>query len=152
MKETIRASFIDRIIDEAPLISEEQVSRRTLTYNQFIYTLRRDLEWLMNTRNSVPAERYLETDISVLEFGLPDITRLSPQNPSDRSHIALFIKKALNYYEHRLQEVEVIPFVPPNYVQSIIYEIKGRLVYDDINEPISFRTILDHEAGEFRII
>ena len=52
-------------------------------------SLRRDLEWLLNTRRIAIdlADEYPELDRSVYNFGLPDFTAMSFSSPKDRARL-----------------------------------------------------------------
>lgn len=64
--------------------------------------IRRDVETLLNTRAPQDAD-------SVVGYGLPDFTHLSPDSPDDQWRIAAAIRETLERFETRLCTIRVDP-------------------------------------------
>ncbi len=75
-----RALLFDRLVDLHPEIREEERPFRILNRNQLKVSIRRELERLLNTRCSLSLERVGEEDRSVVNYGIPDFSSLSPSN------------------------------------------------------------------------
>ena len=69
-------SLLDRLIDNEPDVSTEPQWQRAQSLRQFELGVLRDVEAMLNTRQSRPAmgEEFKELLQSVLTFGLPDLT------------------------------------------------------------------------------
>jgi len=105
----VQLSVLDRLVDYEPEISREPVASRSKNLQQLKQSVRRDLEWLLNTRQiatGVPSELKEAYD-SVLAFGLPDFTALSIDNADDQKLIKREIESAVRRFEQRLEGVIV---------------------------------------------
>ena len=95
------------LFDRLTLREEGTVDGSLLDAGGLRLSLRREVERLFNTRCSRTIDEYLEGELSVIDFGLPDFSHLSVQSESDRSRLALVIHKALSAFEPRLSSVQV---------------------------------------------
>ena len=75
------------------------------------FSLVLDLERLLNSRSALTFEQFLETEGSVVDYGIPDFGWMSPRSSADRTLLGLAIKRAIEVYEPRMQSVQV-EFVP----------------------------------------
>ena len=83
----VTQSVLERLIDRDPGASQEAAPTRGQSVRLLKASVRRDLEWLLNTRQTPePAtDEYPELTKSLFNYGLPDFTALSFDNPKDRS-------------------------------------------------------------------
>lgn len=83
----ITQSLLDRLTDEEPGTSQDAPVTRAQSFRVFKAGLRRDLEWLLNTRQTpLPApDRLAEVARSLYNFGLPDLMALSAQSTQVRN-------------------------------------------------------------------
>ena len=80
----VTQSVLDRLIDREPLNSADGSMTRAQSIRQLKASLRRDLEWLLNTRRiaeDLEAE-HAELASSLYYYGLSDVTALSFNNRS----------------------------------------------------------------------
>lgn len=70
-------------------------------------SLMRDLARLMNVRNGQAIQAFLESEASVLDYGLPDLLSLSPQSQADLDTLAAVVRHGIALYEPRLMHVDV---------------------------------------------
>lgn len=145
-KEMVRASLIDRLVDQNPLSVQEARPMRSLTREEFRETIRRDLGWLLNTRTPVPAGEYDRRELTVIDYGIPDFGAYSPANPEDRTLMARRIKAALNAFESRLQEVRITVEKGLPEERTMTAVIKAMLVVENVREAFSFMTILQPDG------
>src|SRR5213593_5016065 len=85
----ITISVLDRLIDYEPEISREPIASRSKNLRELKQSVKRDLEWLLNTRQNateLPAE-LKETNNSVASFGLPDFSTFSTDSEEDQKQI-----------------------------------------------------------------
>src|SRR3954454_12166037 len=103
-------SVLDRLIDTAPGVSTEPQVNRSVRLAQLKEAVKRDLEWLLNTKQTaveVPADlRHLQA--SLLTFGLPDFTPASLNRPDDRRTLQQAVAVVVRRFEPRLKEVDVV--------------------------------------------
>jgi len=91
-EQTVTQSIVERLIDLEPISGVESPPTRAQSLRQLKAGLRRDLEWLLNTRRTPdPAgDEYRETSKSLFNYGLPDITSVNWENERDRGRLARF--------------------------------------------------------------
>jgi type VI secretion system protein ImpF len=123
--------------------------------------LRRDLEWLLNTRRTPAAapEELAELTRSVYHFGLPDMTSLSRTSPRDRERLARLVEEAVAIFEPRLSGVRVSVVEGGNgsggrggeESRDVRFVIEGLLRMDPAPERVVFDTVLETPSGEYQV-
>ncbi|ACC75044.1 type VI secretion system baseplate subunit TssE [Paraburkholderia phymatum] len=73
----------------------------------------RELSRLLNTRSRLTIEAFLESEGTVLEYGVPDFSERSLHSGPDRDAIASVVKRAITLFEPRLVNI-VVGFVFPS--------------------------------------
>jgi type VI secretion system protein ImpF len=107
-KQNIRASILDRLMDEEPDVSHEPAQARLFDIRQVKAMVTRDLENLLNSRRQIlkiPA-LYKELHNSVFMYGLEDFTSKNPKSLSVRQFLRGDIEK--NDFKVRTQVEECI--------------------------------------------
>jgi type VI secretion system protein ImpF len=149
----VTQSVLDRLIDYEPEVSREAVASRSKNLRQLKQSVRRDLEWLLNTRQlpgGIPAE-LRETRKSVLAFGLPDFTSLTIDSADDQRFVKHEIEEAVRNFEQRLEDVTV-SIEPIDSLQRILrFRIDARLKIDPAPEPVTFDTVLQLGSGQYQV-
>jgi type VI secretion system protein ImpF len=149
----VQISVLDRLVDYEPEINREPISTRSKNLRQLKQSVRRDLEWLLNTRQiatGVPAE-LKEVKDSVLAFGLPDFTAMSIDNADDQKLIKREIEDAVHRFEQRLESV-VVSIEPVRPTERVLrFRIDAHLKIDPAPEPITFDTVLQLGSGEYEV-
>ena len=148
----VGVSVLDRLIDYEPANSRDPVSSRSKTLRQLKDAVRRDLEWLLNTRQVVglPAD-LKELHHSVAAFGLPDFANLSAGQIDDQKQMRSDIEAAIRLFEPRLEDV-VVTLQPSHSKERLMhFRIDGRLNVEPAPEPISFDTVLQLVSGQYLI-
>ena len=148
----VRPSVLDRLIDYEPEYSREAASSRVKNLRILKQSVRRDLEWLLNTRATaaVPPE-LKEVWSSIVVYGLPDVTALSGRSPADKAKLRRAVERVIETFEPRLEGVVVTVDPEPGPGLSLKFRIDGRLKVDPAPEPVSFDTLLQIGSGEFRV-
>ena len=74
-EQTVTQSVLERLIDRDPKSGSEGAPTRAQSVRLLRASVRRDLEWLLNTRRTPAAadEAYPEVAKSVYNYGLPDL-------------------------------------------------------------------------------
>lgn len=146
-------SLIERLIDLEPAKREEP----TLTFQQSLrrlrVSLRRDLEWLLNTRRPITPlpEWCREVEYSLFRYGLPDLTGYSLGTARDQSKLVDILERAIATFEPRLRNVTV-NLLPVNSKARILkFQIEGLLRLETGAERIQFDTTLDLASGNYLV-
>jgi len=153
-EQTVTQSVLDRLIDRDPTTSSESAPTRAQSVRQLKVSLRRDLEWLLNSRRTPEAvdDEYQELEQSLYNFGLPDVTSLSWDSSRDRSRLARMIEQVLHTFEPRLSGVRVVAADAAAGAQHVMrFQIEGLLDMDPSPEHISFDTLLQLSSGEYQV-
>lgn len=149
----VTTSVIDRLIDYEPEISQEALASRSKNLRQLKQSVRRDLEWLLNTRQRAGGlpEELKEASDSVVMFGLPDFTTLGLDSADDQNYIKHEIEEAVRRFEQRLEGV-VVSIEPADPTDRVLrFRIDARLKIDPAPEPITFDTMLQLGSGEYQV-
>jgi type VI secretion system protein ImpF len=153
-EQTVTQSVLDRLIDREPTTSVEAAPSRAQSVRQLKASLRRDLEWLLNSRRTPDAVdgEYQELERSLYNFGLPDVTSLSWDSARDRGRLARMIEQALATFEPRLTGIRVVAVEAATGARHIMrFQIEGMLEMDPSPEHISFDTLLQLSSGEYQV-
>jgi type VI secretion system protein ImpF len=149
----VQVSVLDRLVDYEPEINREPIASRSKNLRQLKQTVRRDLEWLLNTRQlakGLPAELKQAND-SVVAFGLPDFSALSIDSADDQKLIKREIEQAIRRFEQRLADV-IVSLEPATPTERVLrFRIDARLKIDPAPEPITFDTVLQLGSGEYEV-
>lgn len=148
----VRPSVLDRLIDYEPEFSREAAASRVKNLRILKQSVRRDLEWLLNTRATAPVPPEMkEVWNSLYVYGLPDLTALSGRSPADKAKLRRAVERALETFEPRLEGVSVVIDPEPGPNLSLRFRIDARLKVDPAPEPVTFDTQLQIGSGEFRV-
>ena len=114
-------------------------------------SVRRDLEWLLNSRTSHPAHLWDTQDLTVSGYGIPDFGSYSPECEKDRALLVRRIRRSITVFEPRLQNIRVT--VEPQMVdeKTIQVNIEAVLVVESIREPVWFQTILESRTSRWEV-
>jgi type VI secretion system protein ImpF len=132
---------------KAPIARER--SRRELRAG-----VRRDLEWLLNTRRNPddPGVGQVETENSLYSYGLPDFSTYAIASPKDQAKLVRVLQTAVKSFEPRLANVKVVPLeINPKGLRTMKIRIEGLLLMDPAPEHISFDTTLQLTTGDFSV-
>jgi type VI secretion system protein ImpF len=150
----VTLSVLDRLIDSEPRNSHEVPLTRAQSVRLLKEAVRRDLEWLLNTRLiAVPPDpRLREVNRSVYVYGLPDFTAYSLLNPADRNKLLRELHLAIKNFDPRLARVRIIPVdISGVNTRTLRFRIEALLLMDPAPEHISFDTILQLTSGEYEV-
>ena len=149
----ITPSVLDRLIDERPDQTQEAPATRQTSLRLLKQAVKRDLEWLLNSRatpETVP-EGLTEVNRSLVLYGLPDLTTASVKSPDDRSRLRDAVAETVRLFEPRLEGVEVSLESEVETERAIRFRIDARLKVDPAPEPVTFDTTLQLASGEFQV-
>lgn len=149
----ITPSIIDRLLDFEPKVSTEAPKSHSRGLRELKLSVRRDLEWLLNTRrtpDTIP-EDLEEINKSIAVYGLPDFTGLSSKSGDDRKNLIRSIETALRIFEPRFINLKVSIEDENNLERGIRFRIQATLRVEPTPEPVVFDTVLQMGSGEFEI-
>jgi type VI secretion system protein ImpF len=147
----ITPSVLDRLIDYEPEKSREAVASRAKNLRQMKQALRRDLEWLLNTRQTAEdiSSELAEVNRSLAIYGLPDFTTANIKNPADQTRLRRALESAISIFEPRLEDVTVTIDVMRDIDRVMRFRIDARLRVEPAPEPVTFDTMLQLGSGEY---
>lgn len=149
----VTPSILDRLIDLDPRESREAPKSRSTSIRELKTAVRRDLEWLLNSRSYVDASvpGLEETSHSVAVYGLPDIVGLGAQNYEEQKRLSNALEQAIRKFEPRFLDLKVTMEPPSVTERAIKFRIEANLDMDPVPEPIVFDTFLHLGSGDFSI-
>jgi len=149
----ITLSVLDRLIDQDPRTSTEAPTQRAESVRKLKSSLRRDLEWLFNTRRINPEPETLrEVNRSLYTYGVPDFSAYSIASPKDQSRLIRVLQNAVRLFEPRLANVRVVPGeITTVGARRVRFRIEGLLLMDPAPEHVSFDTVLQLNNGQYQV-
>jgi type VI secretion system protein ImpF len=151
---TITVSVLDRLIDLEPGNRMENPLSRSQSVRLLKNAVRRDLEWLLNTRRicDPPDEGLKELNRSAYTYGLPDLSSLTMAASGDRNKLVRQILATINLFEPRLANVRlVVVETPDSAKKDVRLRVEAMLRMDPVPEPISFDTVIELKSGNCRL-
>jgi type VI secretion system protein ImpF len=151
----VTQSVLERLIDREPDAKQEAALTRSQSVRLLKASVRRDLEWLLNTRQSPDAvgDEFPELAKSMFNYGLPDFSSMSFDNPKDRVRLLRHLENTIRVFEPRLESPRVVPVQTDGTVsnRTIRFQIEGLLKMDPAPEQVTFDTVLQLSSGEYQI-
>src|ERR1019366_3341754 len=97
----VTLSVLDRLTDNEPKSpTVEAPLSRAVSVRALKDGLRRDLEWLLNTRRNPddPGAARTETENSLYNYGLPDFSAYSIASPKDQTKLVKVLQSAMKTF------------------------------------------------------
>lgn len=151
---TVTLSVLDRLIDREPKNQVEAPLSRAQSIRIMKNAVRRDLEWLLNSRSIAfePDEAFVEVNRSVYVYGLPDFSSYAMASGADQAKLLREILGTIRLFEPRLADVRLIPVeMPGTGLKEFKLRIEATLRMDPSPEPVSFDTVIELKSGACRI-
>lgn len=149
----VTPSVLDRLLDFEPKAQQEAPKSRSRNLRELKQSVRRDLEWLLNSR-CFPEdidENLEEVFKSVIVYGLPDITGVSAKNHLEQKRLTRALEAAIRNFESRLIDLKVSLEPVSTTDKALKFRIEARLDIEPSPEPIAFDTILQLGSGDFEV-
>jgi type VI secretion system protein ImpF len=148
----VPSPLFDRLVDREPQIPAEPRPLRTLDPRGLRESVRRELERMLNTRSSLPVDRLAEREeLTVLEYGIPDLSAFSAGNEDDQRLLAGLVARAVAAFEPRLRRVRVAFERLEDGQRSLRLRIDAELMTNEVAEPVSFPTLLGLRTGTVEV-
>ena len=144
----ITQSLLDRLTD-----LDQWPETRSASISMYRESLKRDVEWLLNTRQPVipELEDYPATAASVFNFGLPDIHSFDGSKGKEQNALTVALEKCIRIFEPRISQPRVFLTRTDILSRSLKFHIEGQIVYENMNEDIKFDTTLELISGEYEV-
>jgi len=142
----VTQSLMDRLANV-----EDWPSTRFASMRMYRDTLKREVEWLLNTRQPPVPEMdgYTRASASVINYGLPDLTSFA--GLAGRDALALSLLKTLRAFEPRIKDPQVFLVRADTTARSLRFHIEGRISFENMEEEIKFDTVLELIRGEYEV-
>jgi type VI secretion system protein ImpF len=149
----VTLSVLDRLIDNDPSSPVDPPAGRAHSLRQLKAALRRDLEWLLNTRRTPDAiqDAALQLYKSLYNYGLPDISNLSMLSIADQNRLLRMMENTLALFEPRLKSTRVLLESAGAGSRILRFLIEGLLRLDPAPERVSFDTLLELTSREYEV-
>jgi type VI secretion system protein ImpF len=147
---TITISALDRLIDAEPDNRLENPLSRSQSIRVLKAAVRRDLEWLLNSRRIAdpPDEGLKELNKSTYVYGLPDLSALTMASMADRNKLVRQVVATIAMFEPRLTNVRLVLVESADAgKKDVRLRIEAMLRMDPVPEPIQFDTVIELKSG-----
>jgi type VI secretion system protein ImpF len=154
LERTVQPSVLDRLVDDEPRLSGDPQITREESERRFRAAVRRDVEWLLNTRRSMyPAPEWCpETRQSVYDYGLADTTGIPVATADGRKALLATIQATIERFEPRLTNTVVrIVDRPSDTALQVHFVVQATLLMDPSPEQVVFDTVLEVGRGEYEV-
>ena len=139
---SVRPSLLDRLMDDRADVYH-------FTLNQLIESVRRDLEYLLNTPKPLSkfGPEFQELNSSVLVFGIPDVVSISGKDNKLWENLLEDVEKSIAQFEPRLKNVvTMLKHHQHKHNSKVEFEIRGQLVFDP-SPGLVFQSTIDLADG-----
>lgn len=146
----ITPSVIDRLLDNEPELTQEPLALRSRSLQQFKQAVKRDLEWLLNTRQTLKISADLkELNHSIANYGLPDLSNVNVKSVDEQHKLEQLLERIIKIFEPRLEDtlVKLEPVLENE--PALHFRIDARLKVEPAPEPVSFDTVLRLDSGRY---
>ncbi len=145
-KKEFRASILDRLLDDEPQTQTDIDKSRHQQLRELRDSVRRDLQSLLNTRHRMisPPEEYSQLEISLLNYGLPDLAAVNIADLEKKRSFTRLLEKILTDFEPRFKTVKVQHITNTNTTdRTLKFRIDATLYADPAPEIVVFDSVLD---------
>ncbi len=149
-QEGLMPSVLDRLLDPD---SAGTAWRRGYGLQQMMQAVQRDLEELLNTRQSHQGlpDDLNELNSSIFAYGLPELTSLNATTPAEREAIGMILEQVVMKFEPRLRNVRAtLETDPDGKERHLRFRIDARLSVDPCPE-VAFETVLELMTGHYSV-
>lgn len=149
-------SIVDRLLDDEPDVSTEPAWSWAQDTRALRQSVARDLEALLNTRQTAPElmrdSPDAEISQSVLTYGLPDLTSTGTASQEACEGLRWSVEEAVRRFEPRLFDVRVTLQDPEtSYDRKLRLVVEAWLAMDPEPLPVVFDTEVEPAAGIYTV-
>lgn len=132
-----RLLLFERLRDDDLTVPYEPKPRMMATVEELRESVRRELQWLLNTR----APR-IGDPLRAPRYGIPEFSHLSVSIAEEREDLCSTIVRAIEYHETRLKNVSVELLDFDNVERAARLSLRAVLKSDQDGEPILFDLVV----------
>lgn len=146
------ASLLEKLLDSSLQIHHQTRSSGD-NFNDFCNTICRDLENLLNTKQScctVPAH-FEQLELSVLNYGLPDLSRRNLESDAYTQQLCDEIEGIIQCYETRLKHISISMTEIDKERRQIKFSLRASLSADLQEEYITFNSSFGIDERAFSV-
>jgi type VI secretion system protein ImpF len=149
----ITPSVLDRLVDYEPEVSQEPLASRAKSLRQMKQAVRRDLEYLLNTRQVATGlpPGLKELNKSLFAYGLPDFSAMNVNSPEEQTRLRRLLETTISLFEPRLKGVKVTLEPLHGVERTLRFRVDARLQVEPTPEPVTFDTVLQLHSGEYKV-
>jgi type VI secretion system protein ImpF len=143
-------SVLDRLLDPD---SAGTAWRRGYGMQQMMQAVQRDLEELLNTRQSHQGlpDDLIELHRSIFAYGLPELTSLNATTHVEREAIGMVLEQVVMKFEPRLRNVRAtLEEYGDGKERHLRFRIDAKLSVDPCPE-VAFETVLELMTGHYSV-
>jgi type VI secretion system protein ImpF len=145
------APLFERLLDLAPREAGDPPDAVLLRPADLYLSVERSIARLLDTRRPEPLEIAAErTDLTVLDWGVPDLVGTAPGDMRSRELFAQAVRNAIAVFEPRLRGPAVEAHPVPGRRGAVRLAISGVLASGDVVEPVAFELALDPDPDAAR--
>ncbi len=147
-------SILDRLLDDAPDLSVDVPRTRQAQMRDALASLRRDLEWLLNTRccATTPPGSLPQLRRSLLSFGVSDFIGANMTTVEQRRTFAGRLEATVHACEPRLQNVSVSVLDPRESTERVLrLRIEATILLEDSSVPVLFTSSVNPTTLRFSV-
>jgi type VI secretion system protein ImpF len=152
--ESLVPSLLDRLLDDDPATTRETPKARTQVLRELKQSVRRDLECLLNTRWRCRGwpEDLDQLELSILNYGLPDLIEVDLQSTAGRGQFQRILEKVIRYFEPRFKSVRVEVLKNASLLDHTVrFRIDAVLYAEPAPEPVVFDSSLEPATGNVEV-
>ncbi len=144
----VTQSLVDRLVDR-----EHWPETRAASIAMYRDSLKRDVEWLLNTRKPVTPEleSYPAVASSVFNYGLPDLQTFDGSAGKEHNSLRIALEMCIRTFEPRISHPRVYLARSDLLVRSLRFHIEGQITYENMDEEIKFDTVLELISGGYEV-
>lgn len=149
-----RPSVLDRLLDDAPHLSGEGAADVGLDLPRYKHTVARDLEALLNSRRvdlHAQVEALPQARLSIMSYGITDLTSLSLSDPATQLQVRAQIKTAIERHEPRLSRVRVTLEPSRGRERQLRFRVDAVLSVHPQRPPVVFDALLQLATSTYRV-
>lgn len=153
-------SVFDRLLDDAPERPADPPTTVGERLRRLKESVRRDLETLFNTQAPLEAIDAPQPEIerSLMGYGVPGFHGLDLATAERRRSLARSLGRIVAANEPRLHRVRVEVSEGTREgagagaeARMLRLRVRGELVFDEVDEPVAFDTVLDPAVRQFQV-
>ena len=142
----LQASILDRLLDDNPAVQVEAAQLQQQKINELRDSVRRDLEYLLNTRCRLlePPEYLPNCQRSLLNYGLPDLATVNILDIEKKREFIKSLEALIMHFEPRFKSVRVKHLDNRDKTdRTLRFRIDATLYADPVPETVVFDSVLE---------